>query len=101
MTTLGCDGKFNFFPGGPPLEHMTPQNTRFWPFFRYFQIRGFLEEKLGRQGKGTQNVWNELIDPCQKSWVHNCARFRENRFSKLKFFRNHPYLTLFCQGASR
>ena len=90
MTTLGCDGKFNFFPGGPPLEHMTPQNTRFWPFFRYFQIRGFLEEKLGRQGKGTQNVWNELIDPLPGSSVQDMTTYGEISFSKLKNSENEP-----------
>ena len=61
---------------------------------RYFGPRGDLEEKVERQWKGDQNVWNEPVDSCQEPWVHHCACFRENRFSKLKIFQKHPYLPL-------
>ena len=37
---------------------MTPKYA-ILAIFRYFQIRGFLEEKLLSQGKATQNVCNE------------------------------------------
>ena len=63
-------------------------------------IRGVFQERVERQGKGNQNAWNEPIDPCQKPWVQHCACSRENRFSKLKIFQNHPYLTLFWQRTS-
>ena len=52
---------------------------------------GFFEEKVGRQGKGAQNVWNEPIDAPPNSWVPNMTCLAENRFSKLNIFENDPY----------
>ena len=68
---------------------------------RYFEKWGDFEEKVGRQGKGAQNVCNEPIDPCLEPWVHPFACLGENRFSKLQFLKNHPYLTSFWKRAAR
>ena len=46
-------------------------------------MMGDFEEKVGRQGKGAQNVWNEPID-APNSWVPNMTCLAEIRFSKLK-----------------
>ena len=64
---------------------------------RYFGPRGDLEEKVERQGKGDQNVWNE---PNDAPWVHNMACWAEIPFSNLNIFKNDPYFTLFLQGES-
>ena len=40
---------------------------------RYFGLRGGLEEKVERQGKGDQNVWNEHIDAPLSPWVRDIA----------------------------
>ena len=58
---------------------------------------GFFEEKVGRQGKGAQNVWNEPIDAPPNSWVPNMTCLAENRFSKLNIFENDPYFKLFFE----
>ena len=66
---------------------------------RYFQKWGIFEEKVERQGKGAQNVWNEPIEPLLGPWVHRITSLEENHFSKLKNFEKHPYLTLFSEGS--
>ena len=58
---------------------------------RYFEKWGDLEEKVERQGKGDQNVWNEPNDAPLSPWVHNMACRAENPFSNLKIFKNVPY----------
>ena len=40
---------------------------------RYFGLRGGLEEKVERQGKGDPNVWNEPIDAPLSPWVRDIA----------------------------
>ena len=53
---------------------------------RYFGSRGILEENLERQGKGDQNVWNELNDAPLSPWVYNMACWAEIPFWKLNIF---------------
>ena len=67
---------------------------------RYFEKWGDLEEKVERQGKGDQNVWNELNDAPLSRWVHTMACWAEISFSKLNIFENVPYFKLFLQGKS-
>ena len=50
-----------------------------------------MKEKVGRQGKAAQNVWNEPIDAPQNSWVPVITCLAEIRFSKLNIFKNDPY----------
>ena len=48
-----------FSTGGPPPWHITPQMSVNTENIRYFARWGFLEEKVGRQGKVSQIVRNE------------------------------------------
>ena len=98
ISPLGCLGKFNFSPGGPPLSHMTPQNTPFWQFFRYFQIRGVLEEKLGRQEKDTQNACNEPNFPPPELWAPNITCWKEIRVSKSEIVEIPVFLNISLEG---
>ena len=54
-----------------------------------------MEERVGRQGKGAQNVRNEPNNLPQNSWVLIMTCLGEVRFSKLNILENHPYLTTF------
>ena len=40
---------------------------------RYFEKWGDFQEKVERQGKGDQNVWNEPIDAPLSPWVRSIA----------------------------
>ena len=62
---------------------------------RYFEKWGDLEEKVERQGKGDQNVWNELNHAPLNPWVRSIACWEEIPFSKLNILKNDAYLTLF------
>ena len=91
-------GKIYFSPGVPPWPHMTPCRRVNLGNIRYFEARGLFEEKLERQGKGNQNVWNEPNDAPLSPWVFNMACWAEIPFSNLKNFENHPYFKSFLQG---
>ena len=95
MRPMGKFWKNNFSPGGPPHQHSTLWTSRYWQKSGDFQIWGFWEERVGRQGKGAQNLRNEPNDLPQNSWVPIMSCLGEIRFSKFKILKNHPYLTLF------
>ena len=59
ITSGGSPGKIYFSPGGPPWAHMTPPICVNPEKNAYFEIRGFSEENVERQGKVYQNVWDE------------------------------------------
>ena len=40
---------------------------------RYFEKLGDFEDKVERQGKDDQNVWNEPIDTPLSPWVRSIA----------------------------
>ena len=58
---------------------------------RYFEKWGDFEEKVKRQGKDDQNVWNEPIDAPLSSWVRSIAFWEEIPFSKLNIFKNDTF----------
>ena len=62
-------------------------------------MRGF-SEKVERQGKGDQNVYNQPIDPHLRPQVQNMSCCREIRLSKFKIWKNDPYFSAFLQRAS-
>ena len=93
-------GKIYFSPGVPSWAHMTLCMGVNLGNIRYLGPRGDLEEKVERQGKGDQNVWNEPNDAPLSPWVHNMSCWEETPFSKLNIFKNDPYFKLFLQGES-
>ena len=84
----------------PPHQHITPWMWVNTGIIRYFEKWGDFEEKVERQGKGDQNVWNEPIGAPLSPWVHNMACWAEIPFSNLNIFKNHPYFRLFPQRES-
>ena len=91
--------KNNYFSPGVPLwQHMTPWMRANTGIIRYFEKWGDFEEKVERQGKDDQNVWNEPIDAPLSPWVRSIACWEEIPFSKLNIFKNYPYFKLFRLG---
>ena len=55
---------------------------------------GEFEEKVERQGKGDQNVWNEPNDTPPSPWVYSMACWVEIPFSKLEILENDTHFAL-------
>ena len=58
-TSRGFEKIIHFSPGGPSPWHIAPSISVNTGIIRYFARWGDFEEKVGRQGKGDQNVCNE------------------------------------------
>ena len=65
---------------------------------RYFEKWGDFEEKVERQWKDVETVWNELNDAPLSPCVRSIACWEEIPFSKLNIFKNEPYFTIFRPG---
>ena len=63
---------------------------------RILTYKGNNYQKVERQGKGVQHLCIES----NVFWVPRVTYKQEKRLSKLKFLKNHPYLTLFLLGAA-
>ena len=72
-TLRGSQKNIYFSSGVPPWQHVTPYLRVNLGNIRDFEKWGDFEEKVERQGKGDQNVWNELNDAHLSPWAHNMA----------------------------
>ena len=64
-------------------------------YFAMEGIRGIIVNNVERQGKGPNNSALSPIIQKKLFWVPRITYRQEKQLSKLKIFKNHPYLTLF------